>query len=115
MNDVTMSTLHTMLRGLSARQQAIADNVANVETPGYRAKVVDFETSLREALSGGTNPGTVDPVMRKSTAAPLPNGNNVQIDQEMVAMTETNLRYELAIQAMNSKFAVLRSSIQAPR
>ena len=109
-----MTTLHTMLRGLSARQQAIADNVANVETPDYRAKVVDFESRLREALSGGTSTDLA-PNITKSTVAPLPNGNNVQIDQEMVAMTETNLRYELAIQAMNSKFSVLRSSITTPR
>lgn len=109
-----MTTLHTMLRGLTARQQAIADNVANVETPGYKAKVVDFESSLREALTGGGS-ADVAPQTTTSRAEALPNGNNVQIDQEMVAMQETNLRYELAIQAMNSKFSVLRTSITTPR
>lgn len=109
-----MTTLQTMLRGLSARQQAIADNIANVETPGYVAKVVDFETSLREALASGASP-QVAPTTSRSSSPALPNGNNVQIDQEMVSMQETNLRYELAINAMSSKFAVLRTSIQAPR
>lgn len=109
-----MTTLQTMLRGLSARQQAIADNIANVETPGYTAKVVDFETSLREALASGEAPDVTPQTLRSNDPA-LPNGNNVQIDKEMVSMQETNLRYELAINAMSSKFAVLRTSIQAPR
>ena len=111
MNDVTMTALHSMLRGLSARQQAIADNIANGETPNYRAKVVDFESSLREALSSGDGPGSVNPELSRTTDPGLPNGNNVLIDQEMVSLQSTNLSYELAIQAMTSKFSILRTSI----
>jgi flagellar basal-body rod protein FlgB len=109
-NDVTMNALHTMLRGLSARQTAIADNIANVETPGYTAKTVDFETSLREALDSGTNADLL-PSYGFSDATALPNGNNVQVADEMVNMTDTGMRYELAIQAMTTKFAILRTSI----
>lgn len=107
-----MSTLHTMLRGLSARQQAIADNIANVETPNYRAKVVDFEASLRDALASGEAPSTVAPELSRTTDPGLPNGNNVLIDQEMVRLQETNLRYELATSAMTSKLGLLRTSIR---
>ena len=110
MNDVTMTALHNMLRGLSARQTAIADNIANVETPGYTAKTVDFETSLREALNSGSAPD-VNPAISLTDDEALPNGNNVQIGQEMVNLQSTNLSYELAIQAMTSKFSILRTSI----
>jgi flagellar basal-body rod protein FlgB len=109
-NDVTMTALHSMLRGLSARQTAIADNIANVETPGYTGKVVDFESSLREALAGGGQ-ADVAPSTTLSTEQALPNGNNVQIGEEMVNLTATNLSYELAIQAMTAKFGILRTSI----
>ena len=110
MNDVTMTALHSMLRGLSARQTAIADNIANVETPGYTAKSVDFESSLRAALESGDSP-TVAPVLGTTSDGALPNGNNVQIGDEMIKLTDTNLKYELAIQAMTSKFSILRTSI----
>jgi flagellar basal-body rod protein FlgB len=109
-NDVTMTALHSMLRGLSARQTAIADNIANVETPGYSAKTVDFESSLRAALEGGESP-PVAPSIGTTGDEAQPNGNNVQVGEEMVKLTDTNLRYELAIQAMTSKFTILRTSI----
>jgi flagellar basal-body rod protein FlgB len=105
-----MTALHSMLRGLSARQTAIADNIANVETPGYTAKTVDFETSLREALTSGSAPD-VTPSVSLTDDQALPNGNNVQIGQEMVNLQSANLSYELAIQAMTSKFSILRTSI----
>ena len=104
-----MAALHSMLRGLSARQTAIADNLSNLETPGYTAKRVEFEDSLRAALSGGS--GTVDPVQSGSTDPALPNGNNVAVEKEVVSMQDTNLRYEMAIQAMTAKFSLLRTSI----
>jgi flagellar basal-body rod protein FlgB len=108
-NDVTMNALHSMLRGLSARQQAIADNVANAETPNYTAKVVAFEDSLREALVDGS--GIAAPELNRSTNPALPNGNNVVMEEEMVALQMTQLKYELATNAMSSKLGVLRTSI----
>ena len=56
MNDVTMTALHSALRGLSTRQRVIADNVANIQTPGFRAGRVDFESALGDALANGERP-----------------------------------------------------------
>jgi flagellar basal-body rod protein FlgB len=109
LNDVTVTALQSMLRGLSARQHAIADNIANLETPGYTAKRVEFEASLRESLQAGR--GNADPVQLASSDPALPNGNNVVIETEMLSMQETGLQYEMAIQAMTAKFALLRTSI----
>ena len=109
MNDVTMTALHSMLRGLSARQQAIADNLANLETPGYTAKRVDFEDTLRSALESGA--GDAEPVTTASADPALPNGNNVAVEKEVVSMQDTSLRYDMAVQAMTAKFMLLRTSI----
>jgi len=54
-SDVSTRALQAALKGLDERQRVIADNVANVETPGFRAGVVNFEDSLRTALAEGSD------------------------------------------------------------
>ena len=111
MNDVTMAALHSMLRGLSTRQRTIADNLANLETPGFTAKRVDFEESLKAALQDGS--GVVAPSTRASSNPALPNGNNVLIEEEVLDLQETSLKYQLGIEAVTSKFNLLRSSMRS--
>jgi flagellar basal-body rod protein FlgB len=111
MNDATLDALHGMLRGLAARQRAINDNIANVETPNYTAKRVEFEQALRNAVQAGTN-ADVAPNVVLSRDPALPNGNNVSIDKEVVAMQDTGIRYQLAIEAVNAKLSILRTSIK---
>lgn len=101
-----------MLRGLSQRQRAISDNIANIETPGFTAKRVEFESALREALASGRS-GNITPTTVESNDPALPNGNNVSIDKEIVALQETNLRYQLGIEAMTSKLNLIRSSMRS--
>lgn len=110
-SDATMRALHASLTGLNLRRQAAEDNIANVETAGYTAKRVDFEDSLRTAIGRGT-PGDVDLTVTRSLAPTRMNGNNVAIDEELVGLTETALRHQLVVEAMNSKFRLLRTSIQ---
>lgn len=110
MIDHTSGVIQAALRGLAARQRLIAQNIANVNTPGYLASTVSFEDQLRSATSAG-DPGAMQLVESTSSAPTGVNGNNVQLDDEMVELTETQLRYELMIQAMNSKVQVMRASI----
>ena len=111
MNDVTMTALHSALRGLSTRQRVISDNIANIQTPGFRAGRVDFEATLAEALSGGGSP-VVEATLGRSTAATRLDGNNVNLDDETMAMLETTMRYEFTVRAMTEKFALLRTAIK---
>ena len=111
MNDVTMTALQSALRGLSTRQKVISDNVANIQTPGFRAGRVDFEAALSEALSNGEAPA-VESTRTHSNAATRLDGNNVNLDEETVAMLETTMRYELTVRAMSEKFALLRTAIK---
>jgi flagellar basal-body rod protein FlgB len=110
LHDLTMSAIQVALRGLSARQRAIADNVANVQTPNYLATKVDFEGSLANAIASG-NPGGTTITAARSTAATDQTGNNVKLDDETLAMTKTNLQFQVATEAVNSKFRLLRSAI----
>lgn len=110
MNDLTMSAIHAAMRGLATRQRAIANNIANIETPGYVAKTVDFESSLAAAIRRG-DPQNTTVATAASLEPTTPNGNNVKLDDETVASLETNLRYSLAVEAMNAKFRGLRTAI----
>lgn len=114
MNDLTTDTLHVALRGLSARQRVIADNIANMDTPGFLAGRVDFETSLRDALGAGDTAG-VRPSTARSLAPTGVNGNNVNLDEETLSNIDTGMRYQLVVEAMSAKFSLLRTSIGGGR
>ncbi len=110
MDDLTISTVHTALRGLAQRQKVISNNIANVETPGYQARVVDFESSLIDALADG-DPDSATSTISRSTGPTRLNGNNVAIDSEMTRLTDTELRHQLSINALNAKYRLLRTAI----
>ena len=110
MNDATISVLHGMLRGLAERQRIINDNIANVETPNFTAKRVEFEDALRQAVERGVGADHVTPTVLSTDDPAMPNGNNVSVDKEIVALQDTSLRYQLAIEAMTSKLNLIRSS-----
>lgn len=110
MHDLALGVLHSALRGLAARQRVLADNVANVETPMFLAGRVDFESSLREAIDDG-NPSAARITDSRSLAPTNPNGNNVNLDEEMISLVDTELRYQLAVEGVNAKYRVLRTSI----
>lgn len=111
-SDGVTSALHAAMNGIEARQKAITANVANLETPGYLARSVDFEESLRSAIADGD--GDMSSVAAKVTESLAPtrgNGNNVNIDFELMAGAENLLRQKLVVQALNSKFSLLRTAI----
>ena len=110
--DVSTSALHAALDGLAQRQRVTADNIANVNTPGFLAGRVDFESSLRGALSGGERPTTAQALVARSLEPTNTNGNNVNLDSETVMATETGLRYQLALTALDGKYNGLRTALR---
>jgi flagellar basal-body rod protein FlgB len=108
--DVTTTALKMALDGLERRQAATADNIANLETPGFQSRVVDFEDSLRAAITAG-DPRRMDVSVTRSMAPTRLNGNNVNVDMEMVESTETQLRQDLVIAALNAEYGLLRTAI----
>ena len=110
--DVTSSALKAALDGLAQRQRATADNIANVNTPGFLAGRVDFESSLRGALANGENPASAMAVVARSLEPTNTNGNNVNLDSETIIATETGLRYQLALNALDGKYNTLRTALR---
>lgn len=108
--DGVTSAVETALSGVARRQRVTADNIANVNTPGFRAAQVDFEGELARAVADGRPEGaevTVSP-----TGAPGDvNGNNVSLDRETATLVKSGLQYDALVAALNYKFNVLRTAI----
>ncbi|MGY1854864.1 flagellar basal body rod protein FlgB [Modestobacter sp. SYSU DS0290] len=110
--DPTMSALHASLTGLQQRQRVTADNIANLQTPGYLAGRVDFESTLRSEIANGEAARGGQSSVTRSMDPTRMDGNNVNLDTETVIAQETGLRYQLAINALDGKYALLRSALR---
>jgi flagellar basal-body rod protein FlgB len=110
-DDVSYSSLRVAVAGLSARQTAIADNIANIETPGYQARKVKFEEALTHAVDNGESPASVRPSVLTSLEPSRLNGSNVNLDEETLSHIDTTMRYQLTLRALDSKYSMLRTAI----
>ena len=106
LDDVASVTLSTALSALAARQRVSANNIANLETPNFRAGQVSFEDSLRQAVAAGA-PAQAGITLTASTAPAGINGNNVSLDTETLIDEKTALQYQLLSGAMSSKFGLI--------
>ena len=113
------------LDGLSKRNSVISQNVANVDTPGYLAQDIDFESSLQMALKSTNSLGlTLTDDAHRSFLSSQTNlvksglreggtvradGNNVDIDVEFVELTETGIRYNAVSTGVSKKLSLLKS------
>jgi flagellar basal-body rod protein FlgB len=104
--DPMISLLTAALDGLSVRQRVIADNVANVDTPNFRATSVDFESSLRDAVDHGQ--GEVSAALTPTDTPVGVNGNNVDLRKEMLAATQTQYQYQLISRAVSDQFQLVK-------
>lgn len=109
-DSVTFVAINSALDGLALRQRVIADNVANIQTPGFLAGRVSFEDSLAAAVADGN--GAVEATTSRSLAPTREDGNNVNLDEQTLLNIETNLRYQLATQAANDTFSRLRTAMR---
>lgn len=112
LEDTTMTALHAALSGLAQRQRVTADNIANVNTPGFLAGRTDFESALQSELGSGQTPVISPGITARSLEPTNTNGNNVNLDEETVIATETGLRYQLALNALDGKYSLLRSALK---
>jgi flagellar basal-body rod protein FlgB len=110
--DATSTALHAALSGLAQRQRVTADNIANIQTPGFLAGRVDFESQLRGALGNGETPAINGGTVARSLEPTNTNGNNVNLDNETIMATETGLRYQLALNALDGKYNLLRTALR---
>jgi flagellar basal-body rod protein FlgB len=111
-DDLSSSSLRVAVSGLSARQTAIAQNISNIETPGYKARKVKFEETLHSAVARGGSPSGVAPSIQTSLEPTRLNGSNVNLDEETLSHVDTTMRYQLTLRALDSKYGMLRDAIK---
>lgn len=104
--------LEKILDVASARQKILASNIANAETPGYRAKDINFAQELGRALDGKeTKPVTFD----APTTMPSKDGNTVNIEIEMGKVAENTMTYETAVQLLGMKIRMIKDVVRGGR
>lgn len=125
--DEALGRVERVLDYLARRQEALAANVANASTPGYRTVDVQFESVLDDAVENirlrRTSPRhfevlVPEPGLQVSETEGLPSGldgNNVQVDRELLQMSLNRMRFQMAVQAASSRIQVLKSAIAEGR
>ena len=116
-----MSWLETKIIDLAGRAMDLAalrhtlvsSNIANVDTPGYHTRDIDFEGELRRAAAGLSE--TEPCVHQVRGLIARPDGNNVSLEREGLGLADTQLRYRLAAQLLRSEFHRLLTAINEGR
>jgi flagellar basal-body rod protein FlgB len=103
-SDAVGFVLHSAIDGLSTRQQVIADNIANVDTPGFRARSVEFESALSSAIERGEAAAGSLGVTVSPTQTPVgANDNNVDLRKESIAAIQTQFQYQVMGRAISDR------------
>lgn len=131
--DKTMKALAATMNFRQMRQELIASNIANAETPGYKAKRLDFEEALARAIDideqqklntkddrhfnvGGGGFNNLEPeIYEDPNGIVSDDGNNVNREEEMVKMAENKILYDAAVQLMNKKLGLMKYTITSER
>ena len=123
-NDRATQVARTALDGLALQQELIGHNLANVDTPGYRAQTASFQNALQNALGASdwlemrtthvshqAAGGRADDFILSTRpgGSVRADGNDVDIDVELGQMAETGIRYQSISQAVSKKLILLKS------
>lgn len=128
-NSGVMGILTRALSASSLRQKVIAHNLANFNTPGFKGYTVRFEEELARAQDRkimplrcthcrhlGSEPDSIVPAVKTDrSAARRVDGNNVDLEGEMVALVTNQIRYNTYVQQVNNRFSRWRYVINEGR
>ncbi len=108
----TMQLLEGYLKVTNDRQQMVVSNMANIDTPGYHTKDIDFKSAMQQVVNyGGT--AQMEPASRELSGLPeRPDGNNVNIDRESMMLSETQLQYLMGVELIKAEFHKLLTAIK---
>jgi flagellar basal-body rod protein FlgB len=117
-DDKMLPALEGLLTFTAKRQQAMAANVANLDTPGYRAKDYTFQEAMSSIGLTATSGTHISPVedtsntrMYEVDSQVKPNGNSVNLDRELTEITKNGLQYVTLVQFLNHRLRTLRTAI----
>jgi len=102
-----------------ARYKLVTTNLANIDTPGYRTRDLDFRSELRRAAAeessleiGHINSASFEPVAHPVRGLmERPDGNNVSVERESLLMAQNQLRFQVAVQFLREQFRLLSTAI----
>ncbi len=116
--DTSTRALEKSMDLYMTRHNVIADNIANAETPYYKARQVDFEGQLQRAVQAeemglaGVDIDEVKPSISQDPDSELGQDlNSVDMDKEMAKMTKNDIQYSAASQMISKKFALLKYAL----
>ena len=115
--DTTQLALERAISGASVRQQALAANIANADTPGYQRVDVDFHGALAAAMGQGANADgalsqlSFAPQVDRSAGAVRADGSTVDIDSESAKLAANALDQQAAVQVAQARIHILESAI----
>ena len=103
--------LERFLNVTSDRQSLVVNNMANIDTPGYRTRDVNFRAELDRAV-GSSQEASMGPVAHKVPGLlQRPDGNDVSMDREGLLLAETQMQFRIGIQFIRSEFHRLVQAI----
>jgi flagellar basal-body rod protein FlgB len=114
--DTTIVGLQKAMSGASLRQQLLANNIANANTPNYKRSDLDFHGILAQAFAGNPTPGSLSqvsfqPQIGSSAGSMQLDGNNVDIDTEMADLSTNTLDYQSLSAVLTTRMQILRTAI----
>jgi len=114
MNLIETPLMHTLSRALdltSTQQRLVSQNIANIDTPGYRSQGIDFRQELQRALAEEGGPETAPLVREVPGLIERPDGNNVSLDHESLLMAQNQLAFQVDVQLLRAEFNRLQQAI----
>jgi flagellar basal-body rod protein FlgB len=112
--DLTLSFNAEALRLRSERQALLASNIANADTPHYKAVDFDFAKALADATTAGAK-GVQAPtpqLLYRQPSQPSLDGNSVEMDLERAQFADNTVRYEAALRFLNSQIRTLLEALK---
>lgn len=108
----SLQQLQGYLEVVTDRQQQITSNIANVDTPGYHGKDINFQAEMRQVMSGDNGMQLQQAAQDEVGLVERPDGNNVDIDRESLILAQTQLQFQLGVQLVKSQFHTLLTAIK---
>ncbi len=101
----------------SAKAKLTATNMANIDTPGYRALGMDFEAEMREALTEVDEARGPSKVRVKAVDGLIarPDGNDVSLDREGLNMAEAQLQFKVGVALLRQEYQRVMDAIHADK
>jgi flagellar basal-body rod protein FlgB len=104
-----------------ARHKLITSNIANIDTPGFRTRDLDFRTELTHAggRMSGNGGGSLSYASYSPTSRPVhgllerPDGNNVSVERESLLLAETQMKFNLGVQLLKGEFHEISQAINS--